>query len=176
MITVIGISGKKLTGKDTLCEALLNQANVQGTRIGFADALKEEVAKACEVTMPFINANKQQFRPILQWWGTDFRRHYKGDLYWVEQAFLKINAAIKQGKQLIIIPDVRFISEAEPLRSLGAHLIRMARPIEFDDNHPSETELDSYKHFHQIVLNNGTIGDLNKQAHALLTKLNIPIK
>lgn len=176
MITIIGISGKKLSGKDTLCKALLDNADVKGLRIGFADALKEEVSRACNVSKSHIEQHKSRFRPILQWWGTDYRRHYNGPEYWVDQALIKIDTACNDGYELIIIPDVRFLSEAKPLYDLGAHLIRVARPNTTEDNHPSETELDNYKHFHYTVLNRGTIMDLEKEARTILKQVNIPLK
>ena len=176
MITVIGISGKKTTGKDTLCQLMLKNAAVKGCRVGFADALKEEVAKAVGKTPQFIEANKAQFRGILQWWGTDYRRYYEGENYWVNQALIKIDQKVRQGFQLIIIPDVRFLSEAESLRELGAHLIRVSRPIISDDTHSSETELDSYDKFNHIVLNSGSLSLLEEEARLLLSSCNIPLK
>jgi hypothetical protein len=168
MITIIGISGKKQAGKDTLCELLLNAADAKGTRIAFADALKEEVAKACGVTVEFINENKEMFRPILQWWGTDFRRKLNGENYWVEKAIVKIHQAVKSGKDLIIIPDVRFRSEALTLLDLGAHVIRVSRPEQTGDTHASETELDNFESFHHIILNTGTIEDLKPEVQSIL--------
>jgi hypothetical protein len=176
MTYIIGISGKKQAGKDELCKALLKHAAVRGIRIAFADAVKEEVAKACGVTTIFVNTNKERFRPILQWWGTDFRRYYAGDNYWVEKAFEKITNAALLGHKLIIIPDVRFLSEAQPLTEGGAFMVRISRPIQADDTHISETELDSYQDFDEIVLNNGTIADLETEAINILRKLNIPIQ
>lgn len=168
MITIIGISGKKQAGKDTLCDLLIKAADAKGTRIAFADALKEEVARACGVTVEFINANKEMFRPILQWWGTDFRRKLKGETYWVDKAIVKISQAIKSGKDLIIIPDVRFRSEALTLLDLGAHVIRVSRPEQAGDTHASETELDNFESFHHIILNTGTIEDLKPEVQAIL--------
>lgn len=176
MITIIGISGKKLSGKDTLCKALLDNADVKGIRIGFADALKEEVARACGVSVNHIEQNKDRFRVMLQWWGTDFKRHYNGPTYWVNQALIKVDHALAKGNQLIVIPDVRFLSEAKPLCELGAHLIRIARPTHSSDTHTSETELDNFKHFNHIVLNRGTILDLEEEARHILQQINVPLK
>lgn len=176
MTHIIGISGKKQAGKDELCKALLKHAAVRGIRIAFADAVKEEVAKACGVTVTFVNTNKERFRPILQWWGTDFRRYYAGDNYWVEKAFEKITNAAMLGHKLIVIPDVRFISEADPLLNGGAYLVRVSRPLQVEDTHISEIELDAYPDFHSVVLNRGTISDLEVEAINILKKLNLPIQ
>lgn len=174
--TIIGISGKKLSGKDTLCELIQKHADVKSCRVAFADAVKEEVAKACNVTVCKVNTNKERFRPILQWWGTDFRRYYHGDNYWIIKAFLTITEHVRQGAELVIIPDVRFLSEVEALREAKAHLIRISRPITSTDTHASETELDSYTDFDEIVLNKGLIFDLENEAKDILRKLKLPIK
>lgn len=176
MITVFGISGKKTVGKDTLAKLMIDNADVVGCRVGFADALKEEVAKAVGKTPQFIETNKSQFRGILQWWGTDFRRYYEGDRYWVDKVIVKIDEKIRQGCKLIIIPDVRFLSEAEALQDLGASLIRVARPIVSVDNHSSEMELDGYNFWNHIVLNSGSLMHLEDEARKILKHSNIPLK
>lgn len=173
MITIIGISGKKQAGKDTLCNLLIEWADVPSARIAFADALKEEVAKACGVPKAMIDVQKNLYRPILQWWGTEFRRG-QNKQYWVDKAVQRIDEAVKSGKELVVITDVRFLSEAAILADMGAHLIRISRPSQVQDNHPSETELDSYKAWHHITLNTGSLDDLSKEAKEILRKCRIP--
>ena len=85
---LIGLMGRKLSGKDTFCQYLQTSARGQGVqvvRLAFGNLLKGEVAKACGVTVEEIDADKAAFRPILQWWGTDFRRQRYGEDYWVSQ-------------------------------------------------------------------------------------------
>lgn len=172
MSILIGISGKKMSGKDALCNSIRKVTVKFSTqRIAFADALKEEVAQACGVSVQFIEDNKSQFRPILQWWGTDFRRKYQGDDYWVKRALGKINEAYDKGVNLVIVPDVRFKSEAETIKSVGGYLVRIARPTQLIDGHISETELDDYKGFDYVVINNGTLDDLDREAGLIYSKI-----
>ena len=168
---LIGISGKKLSGKDALCTALRNQWGDKSQRIAFADALKQEVSIACNVSRSFIEQHKAQFRPMLQWWGTDFKRHFHGDDYWVQQTLAQLVEEYSNGLELAVIPDVRFKSEAATIKELGGMLVRIARSTQLIDNHISETDLDDYKHFDYIVINNGTINDLDHEAVAILQKL-----
>lgn len=168
---LIGISGKKLAGKDALCSALSRQYGAKCKRIAFADALKHEVSIACNVSLGFIETHKAQFRPVLQWWGTDFKRYFHGDNYWVQQTLAQLVEEYRNGLELAVIPDVRFKSEAAVIKELGGMLIRIARPTQMIDNHISETDLDDYKGFDHIVINNGTLDDLDHEAVVILQKL-----
>jgi hypothetical protein len=168
---LIGISGKKMSGKDALCLAICRAHGLKARRIAFADALKQEVSIACNVSRSFIEENKAQFRPILQWWGTNFKRHFHGDDYWVKQTLAEIVEAMSNGFTMIVIPDVRFQTEATTIKDCGGYLVRIARPTQLIDNHISETDLDNYKGFDHIVLNNGTLQDLDNEALTILNKI-----
>lgn len=170
-MTLIGISGKKNHGKDavyqhikSLCEPMLK---VQ--RIGFADALKEEVALACGVSLEFVEKNKTTFRTMLQWWGTEFRRNLYDDNYWIEQVMRKIH---KSQADIVVIADVRFLNEANALRNVDAILVRVIRSFQEKDkdNHPSEVELDGYE-FDRVILNTGTLEDLRQNTKRFLTSI-----
>jgi len=81
-------------------------------------------------------------RAILQWYGTDVCR--KADpRYWDKRMAERI-----EGKPNVIVDDVRFPSEVELLRSLGALLVRLdPYPGWVPDRHSgheSETALDGY--------------------------------
>lgn len=174
---IIGISGKKQSGKDTLGAMLVANSELPAQRVAFADALKEEVAAACGVTIAFIETNKTVFRPILQWWGTDFRRRYFGDDYWVVKVYEKILEASKLGVLLVVITDTRFQSEFNALKKLNACMVRIARPSQLTgDTHLSETDLDACKDFDELVINNGPLADLEKEAKLILAKNKIPLR
>lgn len=172
---ILGISGKKESGKSTVAEIIKSiYADVYWRSkptyiIAFADSLKIEVADACKVTIEDINQEKKIFRIILQWWGTDFRRNLYGDDYWL----LKFANTIKSlpTNSLVIVPDVRFHNEYEMLRKAKAKLWRVVRhnlsgaP---NDTHKSETELDDFK-FDEIIYNNGTLEELKTHITNLWT-------
>lgn len=171
---IIGISGKKQSGKDALTTALRLNFNGESRRIALADPLKEEVARACGVSTQFIDNHKPDFRKMLQWWGTDFRRKFKHDNYWIEQLFRNILAQPPE-VGLVVVPDVRFLNEATYIKEAGGLLIRVTRPLPNDDKHISETDLDDYK-FSDILLNTGTLDDIDKFSIDFLNKHNIPCK
>lgn len=87
----IGLAGYMRSGKDTIADYLI--ANYGYTRLGFAHALKEEVARGVGCTPADLDEEplRSQVRPVLQVWGTEFRRAQDSN-YWVRQAEQKIEA------------------------------------------------------------------------------------
>jgi Deoxynucleotide monophosphate kinase len=162
---VIGLTGRKQSGKDMFCECLQTSApsGLRVVRLAFADLLKGEVAKACGVTVEEINRDKAVFRPVLQWWGTDFRRQRYGEGYWVGQ----VRKALREWPDptaVVCLTDVRFPNEAQLVRELGGVLLRLVRPqTETADSHPSEIAMDGYP-VDQTVLNDGCLSALQEVA------------
>lgn len=173
---IVGISGKKLSGKDTLCQFISEASVLPVYRIGFADALKEEVSRATGMTLTAIECNKARFRGLLQAWGTDFRRHFFGDNYWVDKVYVQLNSL--PDNCIAVIPDVRFLSEAESIKRIGGLLVRVDRKMEHSvkDLHSSEIELDGYNGFDERVSNHDSLADYHLRALELMKKLNIKTK
>src|SRR5262245_3776851 len=157
-VMLVGISGKKRHGKDTVCRML--GCNLGGVkRMAFADALKEEVATACQVTLESIEEHKEKFRPMLQWWGTEFRRKFFGENYWLNRLREKIAVEmLLHPEAKIVVTDVRFPNEAELIHSMGGVMVRVQRNISpvnglsqesrvltAEELHPSETALDHFE-------------------------------
>jgi hypothetical protein len=169
---LIGISGKKQSGKDTLARmlyALMDNPPIQH----FADALKEEVACACGTSWQDIERNKAIFRPILQWWGTDFRRKFQDeDNYWIDQLDSMIKYLHENGgHKVFLIPDVRFENEAKYVKDNNGILIRINREgLVSTDTHSSETALDNYPDF-DIIISVSTLDQLKEKAKEILNEL-----
>lgn len=169
MSHVIGMSGKKQSGKDTLANMLIDLARPEiMQRIAYADALKREVAQACGVTVDFLEKYKATFRPILQCWGTDFRRNPAVggvDSYWLD----RVQEAIwKSEAPWVILTDVRFPNEARQVKRLGGYLVRVHRPSNQPrDLHSSETALDDWTAWDAWVNNEGDLDDLHAIAEDL---------
>ena len=163
---LIGISGKKRSGKDTLATAIKVHTTLLIHKIAFADALKKEVAAALGITVQELERDKDFYRPILQWWGTDYRRKKFGEDYWTIQ-FAK--AFLKSEADMVIAPDVRFPNEAGLIRQSGGILIRVEREGLPTDVHESETALDRYKF--DYTFNNTTVDSCNQFARVLLSRI-----
>ena len=145
---LVGLGYRKRSGKDTLA-AFLQSYVKNSVIIHFADSLKDEVSEVCEVSLEVIESNKDLFRPMLQWWGTEFRRKFKGsDDYWIQRVEEKVSYYASVGAKVIFIPDTRFINEAKYIKSRGGIIIKVDRPhLKSTDNHASEIEMDNYGPF-----------------------------
>jgi len=157
---IIGIHGKKQHGKDTCAEELLELLKDEyPVIIHFADPLYEEVSAVTGVPIHIIKQHKSVFRPLLQWWGTDFKREWnQNDDYWVDQIRLRISNLTPKHR-IVLIPDVRFMNEVKFVRSFkGSLLIKVERKFASPllDSHSSETSLDHFDHF-DFVIHNDTL-------------------
>ena len=178
---IIGLSGKKQSGKDTVAMHLTEEYGF--VRYAFADPIK----KACQVIFGFTDAqcwgDEKEIvdsywnitpRKVFQIFGTElfqyeFPKYAQeladiGRMFWVyvfarwyEQQ-LAINPDIK-----VVITDVRFPFEAKMITSLGGTIIKISRDgAPTNDHHSSETDMDQIEYSHTIE-NNGSIGLLHKQ-------------
>lgn len=143
---IIGLAGSKKSGKSTAASIIAEECakiHLRCNILAFADSLKQEVAKAAGVDIKFLEEHKDNFRLILQGWGTDFRRNLNGKDYWIKQW---LNTALKfPDNSIVVCPDVRFKNELNILNELNAKVWRVVRPsdsFEELDNHPSERDLD----------------------------------
>ena len=170
---LIGITGKKRSGKDTVAgfiKQLASQKGLASCSAGFADALKQEVAQACGVTVDFIEENKELFRPILQWWGTDFRRKLCGDKYWIHRMEATLRHIEEQQHAIAIVTDVRFHNEAQMVWDQGGIVLRVWRPGLATDTHSREHDMDGVE-VDGTIGNPGSLGDLLDLTPAELTRL-----
>lgn len=168
IIGLIGLSGRKRSGKDTVYAIIQEEAErLRPARVAFADALKEEVSALLNVPIAELEADKARFRGILQWWGTEWRRAQNPN-YWIDQTRKKI-LALKGISGLIVATDVRFPNEAELIENMGGVVVRISRPEanNVTDPHPSEVVMDSYP-FKHVIHNTGTIDDLRREVRKFL--------
>lgn len=183
---LIGLSGKKLAGKDSFYHALKNVSDIPVIRIALADDLKDEVyqyvLKPHGIEREALDSHKKKFfRLILQGWGTDFKRNLFGNDYWLTKLQAKLlEQQLINNRVIVVITDVRFKDEAEFIRQSGGILLRIDRPPQTfkerilrwfgfnKDKHPSECDLDKYKHFYLKIKNNKTLNDLDTHAERVL--------
>jgi dephospho-CoA kinase len=146
----VGLVGPMMSGKTTVAQMLEKHGF---TNVALADALKDDCAtmlnditaviirregfvrlsKLPYVTRDSINKNKGAYRPLLQWYGTDFWRTYREQPeFWLQRLAKTVDQlADKDPNRGVTTDDVRFINEAAFLRQrLGYILVRIHRPEE----------------------------------------------
>lgn len=168
---IIGISGKKQVGKNTVALMLKYGSSQSVREVSFAAELKNEVARTCGVTTKEIEDNKPVYRELLQAWGC-YRRNKYGKDFWIDKAV----KSLEQFKEdIIVFTDVRFENEAEAIKKLGGVLVRVVRATGLDDKHESETALDKYD-FDNIILNSGNAAHLFHEVQDFAKKINIKLR
>lgn len=201
---VIGLQGKKRSGKDTFANFLVRHLkDKKVARTAFANPLKEMLSDISGVDF-FSEENKetdmvfmlnmvkfQEYtgllldvsvfyqldkfarlegfgtlyiytskRKLMQFFGTDICRKYKGDLYWVNKLEAPSDADV------LIVTDVRFQTEVDKIKSLGGIIVEIKNPlIESSDSHSSE---NAVLPFDWEVYNSGTLNDLEGAAYRFI--------
>ena len=176
MITLIGLCGKKSSGKDTVCtiiRAWEKRLVLPVVRYAFADALKADIAQAFGTTVDFINANKKNpvMRKLLQLYGV--ARREERATFWINKMELKLfeNLGAKPN-HIAIVTDVRFQNEAEFIRGYGGRIVKIDRGELPLDMHISETELNSITPDFALQ-NKGSIKMLELEVKYLLEQYNL---
>lgn len=158
---LIGVSGKKRSGKDffyQIVNARFMAPKIAMRRYAFADAVKSFAAEYFGYPEKAVAEEKEKNRFILQGIGQMMREEVSRD-FWVERTFNDIKrdseTFLESGINFIaVITDVRYFNEAENLRDIGGHLVRIRRDETVVDTHPSEISLDDYE-FDSYVDNYG---------------------
>lgn len=147
---IIGITGKKGSGKDTVADFIVKNFPT-AVKIAFADELKHMLLNNGICDYESLWGRKTHFsRKIMQFLGTEVVRKIKPN-YWIEVMEEKINFLYSEvPKSIIVIPDVRFLNEAKFVKAHNGYIIRVNRKIDIVDNHASEIEQDVIHACHTI--------------------------
>ena len=174
-MAIIGIIGKKGTGKTECSRVLIEKYNFE--KISFADKLKEAVSLIWDI--PLSNFHNSEFkekvdprwgktyREFMQIFGTEVCRNLHWDtwIYHVEKEFK--NNPLKD----FVIDDVRFKNEAGLIKKYDGTLIKVVRPtlaVSHDFAHASELEQDQILP-DIVVMNDSTKEDLYMKIEEILS-------
>ncbi len=151
--TIIGLSGRKLSGKTTAVNHVCRRYAAREPVVrSFAGPLKEVVIDLftpLEWGLLIGDLDEERWknkvtpcgktiRELLQIVGTDWCRSLWPDV-WTNAMAREVDRC--GAGALVLIPDVRFPNEVRFIQERGGHVIRLLRaPLE--DTHPSETALD----------------------------------
>jgi hypothetical protein len=183
---IIGIHGKARHGKDTCASYLVGEHNF--VKYSFADPIKRGASEMFGIPLEhFYNSEKSKPDPFwgvspvtllislgTEWAQFDIHNHLvkygtTENANWDRDIWVKrFEKWYQENSHLnVVIPDIRFQHEVEPLRLLGAHLIKVVR-INADgtvfqeenssrSNHSSEHDLDDYKSWNMEIQAKNTI-------------------
>ncbi|MCK9446742.1 hypothetical protein M0Q50_07785 [bacterium] len=179
----IGISGAEGSGKDAVCKYLQRILQEHWSIIKFVDGVKKLLNDTYpdewntilwetgdriyrEGIMPSFNMTR---REVIRFVAEDKKTNNKD--IWVNDLFEHKNSNLSGN---YLISDVRFINEIDAIRKHNGIIIRIELPIDNKNTeHISERELDNYKKYDEIILNDKTLKDLFNKIDIIIKKYKI---
>lgn len=165
---IIGICGKKESGKDTCADYLVKTYGFY--KISYGDSLKEALRCIFNFTDEQLYGNKKEIidkywnyapREIMQFFGTElcresFARRFPeiGDKVWIMSLQRNLQKVLESGITKIIVPDIRYQNECDFIKHNNGKIIKVIRDFNVLDNsqhnvmsqlceHSSETNIIS---------------------------------
>ena len=175
---IIGLSGKRGVGKTTLADYL--SAAHKFVQVSFADSLRDIAKTLFPFDLKDLSDPRVKERPygVYDWTPREFlinlgefmRYHDKN--YWLTKGLSRCSA-----NETYVFDDVRYVNEADCIRSTGyGYIVRINRyekdnPYGKNLDIPSESQLDDYK-FDYVVehCQNTTLTSLYRQGDILFNK------
>lgn len=183
-MTIVGIGHVARVGKDVAASALSRDLGFR--QRAFADKLRE-LALAAD---PLVSTQTQtanigigrgrlswavsgmtwegakdvypEVRRFLQELGVGARKTF-GEDFWVDMAFTGVGK-----NDDVVFSDVRFLNEAEAIKKRGGYLIRVDRPGRRPEGHISETALVDFDGWDEVIVNDGSVQDLEAKVVTLV--------
>jgi phosphomevalonate kinase len=182
---LIGLSGKLGSGKNYIAEKIIapyfkDKYNI--LIIGFGDQVKNELyARDLSLTYDLLYDQKSyESRKKLQEYATEHGREKYNEDMWIRGVDIQIETFCRRSSKeaLVIICDVRFINEAEYIKSKNGLVFRIISPnrtnirynnesnndqIKYNNicKHKSEIDVDNYNLF-DLIINNDFILNVNE--------------
>jgi dephospho-CoA kinase len=191
MNKIIGICGKRRSGKDTVANYICSQYNFENKKIaddlksiikilfGFSDVQLENNEK--DIIDPLWNITPRQ---SMQFIGTEIMQYKLQELlpnidrnFWIK-SFINKNIINDNLPKKIVISDLRFLHEYKNLKSYNILIIRIEKDNNNNnlniDEHISETEHIEIP-ADIIIKNNGSLEDLYDKLNKELIKFDYPL-
>jgi dephospho-CoA kinase len=163
---IIGITGYKGSGKDTIASIFVDHGYV---RYGFADPIKSMMYDIFGFTYDELHDHvlKETIndkwgitpRKLMQLIGTDmFRKLWRDDVW-----NLLLETKLQKKGVDYVISDLRFNNEAKLLKKYDAHIVQVIRPGQImNDQHESNEPIDA-SFIDKVIINDGSVDDLTEK-------------
>lgn len=188
---IIGLTGKKGSGKDTVAEMIWS-IEIDGGHIwastAYAAPLKQIVRRLFDLSYTQMHGTQVEKeavderwgkspRELLQIVGTDIARKCHPEV-WIRRTMRHIDESVEYDPQLagFVITDVRFPNEADAIKARGGVIVNILRPdltvaeSDVTAQHESEQHAATIPYDYQII-NDGTLMDLRRKVAMLQAKL-----
>jgi hypothetical protein len=173
MSTIVGLCGAAGAGKGSVASRLARSHGF--VSLSLADPLYEAVSLFTGVPISELQNRERKEadipglgmspRRMLQTLGTEWGRQIVSPNIWIHHLFRRI------GDFDVVVPDVRFLNEAEAIRRAGGVVWRIERDAKClvgeAASHSSEHELDGFQ-ADQVIVNEGSLSDLHARVDRLL--------
>lgn len=160
---IIGVMGRANAGKDTFCKMaaeILVGKNLRPAIIACADPLKQICSSVFSTALgvprtAFYGTLEQKEAPLAEvpgWTGREILQHIGTEgfravnsLVWSRYMLGRAKELLTNGADVVLVSDVRFISEANAIKEAGGVLVRMRRGSadERPATHSSETDCEN---------------------------------
>lgn len=180
---IIGVSGKKGSGKDTFFD-IFSEYRPEYINVKFASKVKLISSILTGLPLKYFQQRKYYgyyiedwdltVREFMQKLATETMRDTFDSEVWIKSALADVS-----DNEFVIITDVRFMNEIEAIRNRGGLVIRIEPHYDgyamFDtgDTHGSEIELDNYENFDHTIINDGTIEDFESQIKNFIEQMEL---
>jgi len=181
---LIGLCGPAGCGKNSVADHL--QARHGWIQFGFADPVYAAVSSITGIPVPRLRerATKEQKiewlgrspRELLQTLGTEWGRDIISQDIWITIAMRQVDACQKylRGAGGVALTDVRFINEAEAIKTAGGQIWRVERRqrclAEDAAQHSSEAGIPEFL-VDSVIDNTGTLDALCSRVDAAMKRL-----
>ncbi len=168
-VKIFVVAGKANSGKDTTCELINNYVKLKGknaVNLQFSSYIKM-YAK----TISGWNGDEEtKPRHLLQELGTEVIRNNIDNEFFIKRIIGDINV-YSYYSDVITISDARMPEELDSIKNSfkKVYKIKIERP-NYENNlnqeerkHITETALDNYNDYDYVLVNDGTLEDLNKK-------------
>ena len=177
---LIGIGGYAGTGKDAVATILEDSHGFYGTFMSQplnaalcrlnpqVEVRRGEVFRYVDLInqLGYTKAKElPEVRRLLQAMGTEVGRDMFGQTIWVD--LMEQTLAAHKPDDDVVVTGIRFPNEASMIRELGGELWWVYRPGYGPVNSHSSDNSISLRHFDRVVVNDGTLEDLEQ----LVTKM-----